>query len=120
MTRPSAFLLTALFLFGTPSLAAAADTSGCPADSPPQVIKTTPSPIPDAYQKLGRSNDEVILDVKLDQNSRILNIAVEGTTEPLLNAAAIDEARASIFRTAVANCKPIAATYRFVFAYSSP
>ena len=115
-----ATLIAFVSVVGSACVPAVADTTGCPPDAPSQVIKAAPSQPPDKYEALGRSNDEVVLAVALDKNSRILNISVEGTTEPLLNGPAIDAARASIFRTAVHDCKPVPATYRFVFAYSSP
>jgi TonB family protein len=55
----------------------------------------------------------VIVQVSLDENSKLVSAQVVKTPSAILNNAALAAARQSTFKTRVANCKPVADTYLF-------
>jgi hypothetical protein len=56
----------------------------------------------------------VVVQIRLDEQSRIVSGVVVSSPSPLLNGAALAAARESTFATAIRGCVPVADTYNFV------
>ncbi|HYW54400.1 MAG TPA: energy transducer TonB [Candidatus Elarobacter sp.] len=76
---------------------------------------TTLEVAPDMGWGLGPNapNGTVRVLVSLDEASRVTRVRVVSSTAPELNIAAMERTKRSRFRTAIVNCKPIAADYIF-------
>jgi hypothetical protein len=57
--------------------------------------------------------------VTLDENSKIVDAKVIRTPSSLLNKAALDATRQSVFKTRIANCKPVAESYNYIVEFQS-
>lgn len=57
--------------------------------------------------------------VSLDEQSRVTAARIQSSPSAILNDAALAAARASVFRTQVRNCKPIAADFVFSVEFNS-
>jgi len=51
--------------------------------------------------------------VSLDESSRIVATRIQSSPNPELNMLALSQTRRSKFRTAIVDCKPVAADYIF-------
>ncbi|HEX3464232.1 MAG TPA: hypothetical protein VHS78_09330 [Candidatus Elarobacter sp.] len=71
------------------------------------------APIQNSEIPFGAHGGTVTVVVALDASSHITGTRVLRSTSPLLNGLALEKTRASQFRTAIVNCKPVAADYLF-------
>ncbi len=85
---------------------------------PPGTDRAIEPDMPAMAQQQGITGD-VTIDISLDENNHIVAASVESSPSKILNAAALSAARQSTFHTEIRNCKPIAATYRFVVTFAS-
>ena len=85
---------------------------------PPSTVRAVEPDMPAMAQQQGITGD-VTVDVSLDEASHIVGANVESSPSKILNAAALSAARQSTFQTEIRDCKPIAATYRFVVTFAS-
>jgi TonB family protein len=74
--------------------------------------------MPAMAQQMGITGD-VTVDISLDENNHIVAATVESSPSKILNSAAITAAKQSTFHTEIKDCKPVAATYRFVVTFAS-
>ena len=74
--------------------------------------------MPAMAQQQGITGDVTVL-VSLDEGSHITSSSIESSPSKILNSAALSAARQSTFQTEIRDCKPIAATYRFVVTFAS-
>jgi hypothetical protein len=77
---------------------------------PATTLEVGPS---DAFIPPNLPSGTVYVVVSLDANSRIVGARVQSGSNPQLNAYALSQTRRSRFRTAIVDCKPIAADYVF-------
>ncbi len=96
-------------------ISALADEGACAPDSPPRLIKAAAPQLLDLDVRWDYATVE--LTILLDANSTVTDVVVYKSTLPVLNSSAIAAARASTFKTAIRDCKPIATTYKFVIIY---
>jgi len=59
----------------------------------------------------------VVVIISLDEQSRLTNARIQSSPSALLNPAALADARASTYRTAIRDCKPVAADYVFTVTF---
>ena len=85
---------------------------------PPSTLRAVEPDMPAMAQQQGITGD-VTVDVSLDEASHIVGATVESSPSKILNNAALSAARQSTFQTEIKDCKPIAATYRFVVTFAS-
>ena len=86
---------------------------------PAKTINTVQPDTPSLAQQQGISGEVTVL-VSLDENSKLVGLpTVQKSPSALLNKAAIDAARQTTYQTEIRNCKPIAATYRFIVEFTS-
>lgn len=85
---------------------------------PPSTLRAVEPDMPAMAQQQGITGD-VTVDVSLDEASHITGATVESSPSKILNNAALSAARQSTFQTEIKDCKPIAATYRFVVTFAS-
>jgi protein TonB len=85
---------------------------------PPGTDRAVEPDMPAMAQQQGITGD-VTVDVSLDESNHIVAAKVESSPSVILNAAALSAARQSSFHTEIRDCKPIAATYRFVVSFES-
>jgi TonB family protein len=74
--------------------------------------------MPAMAQQQGITGDVTVV-ISLDENSHILSATVDSSPSKLLNAAALSAARQSTFQTEIRDCKPVAASYKFVVEFNS-
>ncbi len=72
---------------------------------------------PDANASPTLRGGTVLVVVSLDAGSRIVATRVQSSENPELNMLALSQARRSKFRTAIVDCKPVAADYIFSVSY---
>jgi periplasmic protein TonB len=77
-----------------------------------------PPDMPAIAQQQGITGD-VTVDVALDENSKVTSVVVESSPSKVLNANALAAARTSKFHTEIKDCKPVAATYRFIVTFDA-
>jgi len=63
---------------------------------------------------------EVIVQITLDENSKIVSAVIVKSPSSLLNNAALQAARESTFATAIRNCVPVGGSYNFVVFFGDP
>lgn len=86
---------------------------------PAKTVNAVQAETPTLAQQQGISGEVTVL-VSLDENSKLSTPpTVQKSPSVLLNKAAIDAARQSTYQTEIRNCKPIAATYRFIVEFQS-
>jgi TonB family protein len=85
---------------------------------PPSTVRAVEPDMPAMAQQQGITGD-VTVDVSLDEANHIVSATVESSPSKILNSAALSAARQSTFQTEIRDCKPIAATYRFVVTFAS-
>ncbi len=85
----------------------------------PKVVNAVPPEIPEIAQQSGNSAGEVEVKVDLDAASHIVSASIYKSTNPVLNSAAITSTKQSTFQTEIVDCKPVAASYRFVVDFNS-
>lgn len=68
---------------------------------------------PDAFGTVNLGGGTVYVVVSLDESSRIVATRIQSSPNPELNMLALAQTRRSKFRTAIIDCKPIAADYIF-------
>jgi TonB family protein len=85
---------------------------------PPGTDRAIEPDMPAMAQQQGITGD-VTIDISLDENNHIVAASVESSPSKILNAAALSAARQSTFHTEIKDCKPVAATYRFVVTFAS-
>ena len=81
---------------------------------PPTTLQAAP---PDPYLPPNTPSGTVNVVVSLDASSRVVGTRVQSSTQPELNLHAISQTRRSTFRTAIVDCKPIAADYIFSVSF---
>jgi TonB family protein len=82
----------------------------------PATLSEAQPHFPELARKVGVSGD-VTVDVTLDELSHVTSVAVENSPSKVLNAAALEAARNSVFQTEIRDCRPIAGTYRFIVVF---
>ena len=82
------------------------------------VHAATAEPSPIAVQQGIRGTVNVV--VWLDSRSAVVRAAVQSSPSSLLNASALHAAQNSIYRTAVANCVPVASVVLFRTTFANP
>jgi TonB family protein len=80
------------------------------ADVPPSVLRTVEPDTPPMAQQQGITGI-VAVDVSLDESSRVVSTRIRSSPSALLNAAALNAARSSVYQTAIRDCKPVPADY---------
>jgi len=85
---------------------------------PPTTTRAVEPDMPAMAQQQGITGDVTVL-VSLDEASHITSSSIESSPSKILNSAALSAARQSTFQTEIRDCKPIAATYRFVVTFAS-
>jgi TonB family protein len=74
--------------------------------------------VPLAAMQQGVSG-EVIVQITLDEHSKIVDATIVQSPSPLLNKAALDAARASTFATRIIDCVPVGDSYDFVVDFQA-
>jgi TonB family protein len=83
---------------------------------PPATLREAQPHFPDNARSVGVGGN-VTVDVTLDEASNITAVAVEQSPSRVLNAAALEAARNSVFRTEVRDCRAVKGTYRFIVTF---
>jgi TonB family protein len=83
-----------------------------------RTVTPVPPETPAIAQQQGITG-EVVVQVTLDENSKIVDAKVIRTPSSLLNKAALDATRQSVFKTRIANCKPVAESYNYIVEFQS-
>ena len=98
-----------------------------PGDTPPGpdacIAKNYPATTlqaaePAAFTPRNLPGGTVYVAVSLDTSSRVVGTRVLSSPDPQLNMYALSQARRSIFRTAIVDCKPLAADYIFTVGFN--
>jgi TonB family protein len=74
--------------------------------------------MPAEAQQQGITGD-VTVNVSLDENSKVTSVTVESSPSKVLNANALAAALSSKFHTEIKDCKPVAATYRYIVTFDA-
>ena len=83
-----------------------------------RTVNAVPAETPPLAQQQGISG-EVTVVVSLDENSKLVSATVQKSPSSLLNNAALQAAKSSTYQTRIANCKPVADSYRFIVEFQS-
>jgi hypothetical protein len=81
---------------------------------PPTTLQAAPA---DPYLPPNTPSGTVNVVVSLDASSRVVGTRVQSSTRPELNLLALAQTRRSTFRTAIIDCKPVAADYIFSVSF---
>jgi len=87
-------------------------------DVPATTIRAAEPETPPLAQQQGISGTVAVI-VSLDAQSRVIATRIQSSSSAVLNAAALDAARGSHFKTEIRNCDPIAADYIFSVDFTS-
>ncbi len=99
-------------------LAATAPPACAVPDRPAITLEPVAPETPPLAAQQGISGQVTVV-VSLDTTNRVIGARVLSSPSVLLNAAAIDAARASRFQTEIRDCRPIAADYAFVVEFTA-
>jgi TonB family protein len=83
-----------------------------------RVIRAQQPVTPAAAVAQGISGEVVVL-ISLDENSKIVSAVIARSPSALLNVAALEAAKNSVYRTRVVACHPVAEQYRFIVEFTS-
>jgi TonB family protein len=77
-------------------------------------------PIPPPLAVAHHIGGEVVVQITLDENSKIVAASIVRSPSALLNQAAVEAARGSTFATRIQNCVPVGGTYNFIVEFDDP
>jgi hypothetical protein len=113
----SAYAIAALLLFIGCIRGADAETCDIP-NAEARVLRAEQPETPPIARQQGIAGEVTVL-VSLDEQSKIVGTRVFKTPSALLNNAALQAARASIYQTAVVNCYTVPTEYKFIIEFDS-
>jgi TonB family protein len=102
--------------------AASAQTTGpaCAVPNQPPRLLEAARPVTPPIAAAQKIYGEVIVQISLDEQSRLVSASISRSPSALLNNAALQATIASKFQTRIVDCQPVADRYRFVVLFNPP